>query len=142
MLNMSRRGLLAGVALLGAASLGGCVTNPSTGQPQLSPSVIDFVTNAVATVAKYIPAAESIAATAAALFGPGYASIVQIGSAAINTLIQALQSVVTNLTPKQSARLRSKLRAAAPNVLVDIGTITVTGPNGPIRITITGTRVA
>lgn len=142
---LSRRLLLAGVApgvILAAASLGGCVTNPATGQPELSPSVIDFITNSVATVAKYIPAAESIAATAAALFGPGYATIVQIGSAAINTLISALESVVTNLTPTQSARLMTKLRATAPGVLVPIGFITVTGPNGPIKVNVVGTRVA
>lgn len=142
MLSMSRRHLLAGAALLTAASVGGCVTNPATGQPELSPAVIDFVTNTVATVAKYIPAAESIAATAAALFGPGYATIVQIGSAAINTLISALESVVGNLSPTQSARLMSKLRATAPNVLIPIGSITVTGPNGPIKVNVVGTRVA
>lgn len=143
MRELSRRSLLGSVALLGAvAALGGCVTNPSTGQPELNPTVIDAVQSAVATAANYIPAVESIAATAAALFGPGYASLVQIGSTAINTLISALESVVSNLTTSAKLQLHQRLGATAPGgVPVNIGTIRITGPNGPVNIVVTGTRV-
>lgn len=142
MRELSRRSLLGSAALLGAAALGGCTTNPTTGQPELNPAVIDAIQSAVATVANYIPAVESIAATAAALFGPGYASLVQIGSTAINTVISALESVVSGLTPPAQARLKAKLKATAPGgVPVNIGTIRVVGPNGPMNITVTGTRV-
>jgi hypothetical protein len=137
-----RRLLMSGVGLLGAGVLGGCATNPSTGQPELSPTVVDAIQNAVATAAQYIPAVESIAATAAALFGPGYATIVQIGSSALNTLIAALESVVSNLTTNAKLALKSKLGATAPGIPVSIGTIRVTGPSGPQTITVTGTRVA
>lgn len=142
MFELSRRNLLGTIALLGGGiELGACTTNPTTGQVGLNPAVIDFITSAVATVAQYLPSAESIAATAAALFGPGYAAIVQIGSSAINTVIAALESAVSGLSQPAQARLMAKLKASASTLLVNIGTIHVTGPNGPSTVTVTGTRV-
>ena len=141
--NVSRRHLLATAAAVVAvgSAVAGCATNATTGQPELNPAVIDFISNAVATAAKYLPSVESIASIAAALFGPGYATIVQIGSQAINTVISALISAVSNLTPPAQARLRAKLRATAPGLQVPIGSVRVTGPNGPVVITVVGTRV-
>jgi hypothetical protein len=120
---LSRRKLLMSAATLSTAVVAGCATNPTTGQPELDPAVIDAVQSGVAAVAQYIPAVESIAATAASLFGPGYAALVQVGSSALNALIQALAGLVTNLTPPASARLHARLRAAGPNVPVVIGKI-------------------
>lgn len=139
MKSMTRRNMLvlaAGVSAT-AATLAGCVTNPATGQPELDPTVIDAIQNAVATVAQYIPSVESIAATAAGLFGPGYATIVQIGSAAINTLVSTLESAVSNLTPAAQGRLHARLRASAPSMAVSIGSIMVNGQT----ITVTGYKV-
>jgi hypothetical protein len=48
-------------------------------------------------VASYTPAIESIASVAAGLFGPGYAGIVTVGSAAVNALESALESLLANL---------------------------------------------
>lgn len=140
---LSRRLLLASAAPLAlmAIGVGGCVTNPTTGQPELDPTVIDAIQNAVATVAQYIPSVESIAETAAALFGPGYASIVEIGSAAINTLVSALESAVSNLTTSARLRLRARLKASAPTNAVNIGTVTVQTSSGPTTITVTGYHV-
>ena len=96
---LNRRKLLASIAP--AALLAGCgiTINPSTGAVTLPANVIDIITQAVVIAAKYAPTAESIAAEAAALFGPQYASIVTIGSAAINTLIAYLTNLVTPPTP-------------------------------------------
>lgn len=134
---LSRRQLFvtaAPAALMSAFALAGCATNPTTGQPELDPAVIDAIQAGVAKVAQYIPAVESIAATAASLFGPGFVALVTLGSQAINSLIQALSNVVTNLNPPAQARLRAKLRATAPTVPVTIGT-TSTG------VTVIGYRV-
>lgn len=103
---MSRRSLMTGVALGGGAlALAGCsnilgtgigiTTAPGGGVTvTLPPAVTAFVQNVVAGAAKYVPIAESIAQEAASLFGPAYASIVTIGSAAINTLITSLENLV------------------------------------------------
>ena len=65
---------------------------------------------------------ESIAATAAGLFGPTYSSIVQAGSSALNAVVAALVGVVAALPPAASARMRARLRASAPSSPVVIGT--------------------
>lgn len=125
---LSRRLFLAAAAPLAVAvGLGGCVTNPTTGQEELSPQVIDFIQNGVAALQQFVPSVESIVATAVGLFGPGYTTLVQIGSAAINTLISALASAVSNLTTSARLRLRALLKAAAPATAVNIGTINVGG---------------
>lgn len=132
---LSRRQLLStAIPAAAAIAVAGCTTNATTGQPELDPSVIDAIQAGVAKIAQYIPAVESIAATAASLFGPGYAALVTLGSQAINTLISALSNVVTSLTPTQQARLHAKLKAAAPTVPVTIGVT----PGG---VTVIGYRV-
>ena len=81
-----------------AAALGGCTLfqQNANGTYGLSAAVIAFVSNAVQAAAKYLPAIESIAATAASLFGDGYAAIVTVGSNAINQVIAYLTSLVAN----------------------------------------------
>jgi hypothetical protein len=100
-MQITRRRLFASAAP--AALLAGCgiTINPATGVISLPPSVIDFITKAVSVAAKYIPVVESIAAVAASLFGPGFASIVTIGSQAINSVIAYLTNLVA---PPASAR--------------------------------------
>ena len=123
MLNISRRKLLAGIAPAGLLAVAGCATTTTNGVTTvtLDPKVIGFVQTAVADAAKYIPAVESIVATAASLFGPQYAAIVTFGSNAINTLIAALESAVSSLTPPAAARLGARLRASSPTSPVLIG---------------------
>ena len=117
---LSRRQLLVSAAPAAALVVAGCATGPN-GQPELDPAVIDAIQAGVAKIAQYIPAVESIAATAASLFGSGYVAIVTIGSNAINALIQTLANVITNLTPPAQARLRAKLRTSSPLLPVSIG---------------------
>ena len=133
---ITKRKMLASAAVFAAAaSLGACAytTNPSTGVSSitLSPSVNDFIQSAVAAAAQYIPTIESIAATAAGLFGPTYAAIVQAGSSALNAVVAALVGVVAALPPAASTALRQRLRASSPRSPVVIGTtsggITVVG---------------
>lgn len=98
---LTRRRALRTVLLGGAAAaLAACAstTNPTTGVVTygLDPAVIAAITSVVQAVANYAPTVESIAATAAGLFGPGYAAIVTAGSAAVNAVIAAL----TNLLPQ------------------------------------------
>lgn len=109
--NCSRRKFI-GAMLGGAAavSLGACAetVNPGTGQVTLglSPQVLSFIQNAVAATAKYAPTVESIAATAAGLFGAQYAAIVVAGSNAVNQVISALVNITASLSPAASSRLR------------------------------------
>lgn len=124
----SRRQLLGSAALIGAAGLtAGCVTNPATGTPQLDPNVIQTIQNAVKT---YVPAVETILQTAAALFGPGYAAIVTLGSSALNAVINALNSVVSNLP--QSARLRLRASTTSSSGAPLVGYIQVGGNYMPV----------
>ncbi len=102
----TRRHLFALGAGASVAALGGCgiFTQNANGSYGLSAAVIAFVQSAVQTVAGYLPAIESIAATAASLFGPAYSSIVAIGSTAINQVITYLQNLIAN-PPSLGARL-------------------------------------
>ena len=135
-MQLTRRTLLNGIAPGAVAiAIAGCTTNATTGVISLDPAVIDFIQNAVAAAAKYIPAAESIAQTAAALFGPAYSAIVTAGSAAANQIIAFLENAVTNLTPAASARLRARFGATTGNVL-----ITTAVANG-VTVNIIGRRL-
>jgi hypothetical protein len=126
-------------AVAGALALAGCaeVTNPTTGVVsfQLTPAVTDFIQSAVAAAAKYIPTIESIAATAASLFGPVYGGLVTAGSAALNQVIAVLTNAANTLAPPAAAAMHARLRSAAgPSSAVLIG-IT------PGNVEVTGYRV-
>ena len=135
-MQITRRMLLATAAPAAAFAVAGCATDPTTGLPtgQLSPSVIDFIQNAVAAAAKYIPTVESIVEQAAALFGPGYSAIITAGSTALNSVIATLSSIVTSLTPAASSKFRARLRATSPSAPMVVGTT-------PQGVTVTGFRV-
>ena len=55
------------------------------------------------------------------MFGPAYATIVSIGSTAINSLISAVASIVGNLSPPAAAALHQRLRGSSPTQAVVIG---------------------
>jgi hypothetical protein len=124
-MELSRRKLLSSAvpaaALIAAGGLAGCATttNPTTGVVTygLDPSVVSTIQAVVAAVANYTPAVESIAETAAGLFGPTYAAIVSAGSAALNTLEGTLESVVSSL-PVGGRKLGRKLGATPTGTLV------------------------
>jgi hypothetical protein len=123
---VSRRAFLASASSLPLAA---CVTGPN-GVYELDPTVIDAIQSAVSTAAQYIPTVESIISLAASLFGPAYASVISIGTTAFNSLVAALTSIVGNLTPPASARLRARLRGSYSGAPVVIGTthgVTITG---------------
>lgn len=128
---MNRRSLLSGAAL-GAVGLAvaGCSTDQIASFETAWATVAGQIQSAVSTAAAYIPTIESIAATAASLFGPGYAALVQAGSAAFNAIVQTLINVVANLSPPASARLSAKLRASSPALPVTIG---VTAAGVPVH---------
>jgi len=119
---ITRHKLLTTTAL-GATALAvaGCSTAQITAFETQWASVASLVQQAVSTAAQYIPTIESIAATAASLFGPQYVTLVTAGSAAFNQIVQALVNVVGNLAPPASARLMARLRASSPQVPVTIG---------------------
>jgi hypothetical protein len=117
---LSRRTLLLSSVGASAAAVGGCglftaTTNPTTGAVTygLSPAVVSFISSAVQQIASYLPAVESIAATAASLFGPAYATIVTAGSAAVNAVVQALTNLIPTAPAAASAKLSAKLKALA-----------------------------
>ena len=112
---INRRSLLSGVALGGIGlAVAGCSTTQLASAEAQWASVVGAIQSAVAGAATYIPTIESIAATAASLFGPQYSALVQIGSAAFNQIVATLTNVVSNLTPPAAARLGARLRASSP----------------------------
>lgn len=119
---LSRRSLLAGAAVLA----GGLATAACT-QTQISnfeaqwATVAGTIQQAVAKVSAYIPTIESIASTAASLFGPQYAALVQIGSVAFNQIVTALTNIVANLAPPAASRLAARLSVSSPVAPVAIG---------------------
>jgi hypothetical protein len=133
-MSISRRNFLfSGAAVAVLPALAGCATTGS-GTWGLDPRIIDLIQKGVAFAAQYIPTVESIAATAASLFGPAYVAVVQAGSAALNQIIQVLTAAVSNLTPAARRSMRKRLRASSPSSPVFIGT-TITGVN------VTGYRI-
>lgn len=124
---MNRRTLLTSAALgAGAIALGACSTAQiATAQADWA-SIVGSIQAAVATAATYIPTVESIAETAAGLFGPTYEALVTAGSAAFNQIVATLTNVVNNLSPVASSRLRVRLSASSPLAPIVIG-VTSTG---------------
>jgi hypothetical protein len=122
---VNRRALLSGAALLaGGVALAGCSAAQIASAEAQWATIVGQIQSAVAVGAQYIPTIESIVATAASLFGPGYAAIVQVGTAAFNQIVSTLTTIVTNLSPPAAARLRASLRGSAPSAPVTIGVTT------------------
>lgn len=120
---ISRRSFLT-TAAVGATglALASCTTAQiATAQAEWA-TIVGQIQSAVATAAQYVPTVESIAETAAGLFGPTYEAIVTTGVAAFNQIVATLTNVVTNLSPPASARLHARLRASSPSLPVTIGT--------------------
>ena len=130
-MNISRRILLTTVAPGAALAVAGCTTAQIAQYQADWAAIVGQIQAGVAAVAKYVPTIETIAAEAAALFGPAYEAVVTAGSAALNQIIAVLTNVANNLTPPASAKLHAKLRASSPAAPITIGTtpqgIIVTG---------------
>lgn len=119
---LSRRRLLSGAALLGVGVMAaGCSSAQIDEFKSQWATVAGEIQQAVATAAAYIPTIESIAATAASLFGPGYTAIVTAGSALFNQIVATLTNIVNNLAPPASAKLAARLRTSSPTVPITIG---------------------
>lgn len=133
-MTLSRRNLLMNAPLVGAAigglALGGCSTTQIAAFESTWTQVVDTVQADVAAAAKFVPTVESIAATAASLFGPQWQGAVTAGTAVVNAIVTAITAAVTTLTPPASAALRARLRASSVSSPVAIGTT----PQGvPVR---------
>ena len=130
-MNLSRRTLLTSVAPGAALAVAGCSTAQVAQYQAEWATIVGDIQSGVAAVAKYVPSVESIAAEAAALFGPQYTAIVVAGSAALNEIVQVLINVANSLTPPASAKLRTRLRGTSPALKTTIGTtpqgVVVTG---------------
>jgi hypothetical protein len=109
---LSRRSLMtSGAAGVAGLALAACATtDPTTGVTSygLPASVVAYIQNAVATVKAYIPTVESIVGTALSLFGPQYATLVTIGTAAINTIISTLTNLITPAAGRFGMRQRDR----------------------------------
>jgi hypothetical protein len=120
---LTRRTLLVSTAPAAAAlAVAGCSTTQISSFETAWASIVDTVQAAVAQAASYIPTVESIAATAASLFGPAWQAAVAAGTVVVNQIIAVLTNVVTNLTPPASAALHAKLRASSVDAPVVVGT--------------------
>lgn len=133
---LNRRMLLTGAAL-GAVGIAaaGCSTAQIASAEAEWATIAGQIQSAVATGAAYIPTIESIAATAASLFGPAYVAIVQAGSAAFNAIVATLENVVAQLSPPVLASVRRKLATSSPAVPVSVGVT-------PGNITVFGWKAA
>lgn len=125
--SVTRRKFLATSAVLaGGVALAGCsaadISNFETQWATVAGQIQQAVAAGLAAAQAYIPTIESIAETAAGLFGPTYAAIVTAGSAAFNQIVQTLINVVNSLSPPVQASLRRRLATSSPNVPVAIGT--------------------
>ena len=122
-MQISRRKLLT-TTVLGASALAlaNCTSAQIASFETQWATVAGQIQAAVATASQYVPTIESIAATAASLFGPQYAALVAAGSAAFNQIVATLTNVTNNLSPPASAKLAARLRASSPQVPVTIGT--------------------
>jgi hypothetical protein len=122
---IDRRAFLTSTALAGAAVVTGCTT---AGVTTAWSTIVSQIQAAVASAAQYIPTIESIAATAASIFGPQYAAIVQLGTAAFNQVVATLVNIINSVPPPA---LMARLRASSPSSPVVIGRtstgVTVTG---------------
>jgi hypothetical protein len=112
-MEMSRRKLLSTAAVgVPAIALAGCglFTQNANGSYGLSAAAISFIQTAVNIANQYVPSAESIAAIVAS-FIPGGASVVTIGSTAINEVIAYLENIVAS-PPTLGAKLKATGGAA------------------------------
>lgn len=132
---LNRRSLLSTVAVLaGAIALAGCSSDQIASAEASWNSVVSAIQSGVAKAAAYIPTIESIVATAASLFGPGYAAIVQVGTAAFNQVLATLVNVLNSASTPIVASARRRLMASSPQVPVVIGVT-------PMGIQVAGYRV-
>lgn len=121
-MTISRRSLLAYTALAGlGVGVAGCTSAQITSFETQWATIAGQIQNAVSVAAQYVPTIESIAATAASLFGPQYVALVTAGSAAFNQIVATLVNIVNNLAPPASAKLATRLRVSSPQVPVTIG---------------------
>lgn len=126
---MNRRALLSGAAMLGVGlAVAGCSTDQIAQIESTWANVAGLIQQAVAKAASYVPTIESVAATAASLFGPVYVTAVTVGSALFNQIVATLVNVVNQLSPPASAAFHARLRASSPVAPVAIG-VTSTGVN-------------
>jgi len=129
-MQMTRRALLAGASLGAVVAVAGCTTAQiSTFEAQWT-SIVDAVQAAVAAAAKYIPTVETIAATAASLFGPAWQAAVAAGTVVVNQIVATLTNVVNNLSPPAQARLQARLRGSSVSSPIVVG---VTSTNVVVR---------
>lgn len=121
-MNVSRRKLLTTAAIgAGALALAACSSDQIANDEAEWAAIAGQIQNAVASAAAYIPTIESIAETAASLFGPAYVTLVQVGSAAFNQVVTVLENVVANLSAPVKATVRRKLMASSPSLPVAVG---------------------
>lgn len=126
----NRRAFLSGAAMLaGGIALAGCSTTQIASAESAWNAAIQTIQTAVSTASQYVPTVESIAETAAGLFGPTYEAIVTAGVSALNAVVAELTGAVSALTPPAASAMRARLRAVAPGVPVFIGVAPKTGIN-------------
>ena len=122
MMQLSRRTLLISIAPGAALAVAGCSTAQIAQYQADWATIVGDIQAGVAAAASYVPTVETIAAEAAALFGPQYTAIVTAGSAALNQIIAVLINVANNLTPPAASRMRARLRSSSLGSPITIGT--------------------
>lgn len=98
---------LAALTVVGALTLGGCATNPTTGLPTIDPTQLTTIETQVqqdaAQVCGFVPTIGTIAAIIAS-FVPGAAAVTTIATQVANQICAAVTPVKASLTSKTLTR--------------------------------------
>jgi hypothetical protein len=136
---MTRRSLLTTVAVGGGAvALAGCSAGQIATAETALTSFYNDVQAGVVAIQKYVPTIESIAETAAGLFGPAWSTTVTFGVNLVNQVIASIESALNNVPPA-TASAKLERMGATPGLLVTIGGVPgLINPKTGQQVVITG----
>ena len=138
-MQISRRNLLTGIAPGALLAVAGCTATQVANFDAQWAAAQAWIAQQVQNITKVLPTIESIAATAAGLFGPTYQALVAAGSALANTIVSTITAVIKAAappaTPAAAAKFRAMLRGAA------VRQVTI-GTTPPLPFALTGVPIA
>jgi len=127
--SISRRKLLGSATVVGgAAALAACTTAQVANFDAQWAAAQSWIAQQVQNITKVLPTIESIAATAAGLFGPTYQAIVAAGTAVANTIVQTIVNVVNAAAPPATPAASLKFKKMLSGVAVAQVTVGTTPP--------------
>jgi len=127
-MELSRRKLLSGIAPGALIVVAGCSTAQIADFTTQWAAAQAWIAQQVQSITNVLPTIESIAATAAGLFGPTYEALVAAGSALANTVVATITAVINAAAPPATPAASSKYKAMFRGAGVPQVSIGKTGP--------------